>query len=270
MKKLFPLPTVFFSIGLVLLPNFGPVRSAVQNPVTLRSLISGTVLEEERHRVWLNLTNTQGLFKQILIGYVPGATNGWDQNYDALTMDANPYADFYSINEERKLVVQGRAVPFDTADAVPLGYRSAITGDLTISIDHADGDFLHLDVYLEDKQTGSIHNLKNGGYTFSTQTGTFQDRFVIRYNDKTLGTNDPKIITRQISVAVKDKAIQLKSYQAALKEVCVFDISGKLLYRSPKTGTSELEITSIKSGPQMLLVKITLEDGYTLTRKILF
>jgi hypothetical protein len=32
--------------------------------------------------VWLNLTNTQGAFKQTLIGYVSGATNDYESAYD--------------------------------------------------------------------------------------------------------------------------------------------------------------------------------------------
>ena len=29
----------------------------------------------EKNRVWLNLTNSEGAFKQLLVGYIAGATN---------------------------------------------------------------------------------------------------------------------------------------------------------------------------------------------------
>ncbi|WP_345146919.1 T9SS sorting signal type C domain-containing protein [Flavobacterium ginsengiterrae] len=227
--------------------------------------------EYERHRVWINLTNSQGLFKQILIAYVTGATNGYDHNYDAPTMDANKYADFYSISQADKLAIQGRAVPFDASDTVPLGYRSIIKGDLTISIDHADGDLDVINIYLEDKATGSLHNLKNGGYTFSTIEGTFTERFVIRYiADKKLGLHDAEKIPQHFSAASRNQIISLKSSPSALKKVSVFDITGKLLYNCPQVGTSEHEITSIQAGPQILLVKATLENEEVQTRKVLF
>jgi hypothetical protein len=35
-------------------------------------------------RVVVNLTNTQGAFKQTLIGYITGATNEYDNVYDQL------------------------------------------------------------------------------------------------------------------------------------------------------------------------------------------
>lgn len=164
---LFPFQTILFS-----------------NPVKCDSQADGvtSAFENNKHRVWLNLTNTEGLFKQILIAYVEGATNGWDHGYDAITMDANRYADFYTINEGQKLAIQGRALPFTLSDIVALGYRSAIAGELTISIDHADGNLINQNIYVEDKKTGAMHNLRKGSYTFSSSVGTFTERFVIRYS----------------------------------------------------------------------------------------
>jgi hypothetical protein len=43
---------------------------------------------------WLNLTNTQGAFKQLLLGYVTGATNNYDRGYDALSLNGNSFINF--------------------------------------------------------------------------------------------------------------------------------------------------------------------------------
>ncbi|MGN7811837.1 T9SS sorting signal type C domain-containing protein [Flavobacterium sp. 22076] len=276
MKKHFTSPKYFFMLWILLLAS-NPVQCNV-SPVSIgffnfkKSPSSKTFAppEEEKHRVWLNLTNDQGLFKQILIGYIPGATNGWDHNYDALTMDANKYADFYSINEDRKLVIQGRAVPFNPADTIPLGYRSTIMGNLKISIDHADGNLTDADIYLQDNQTGITHNLKSGPYTFSTLTGTFNDRFVIKYAGKNLGVNESKTIADTFTVVSKGKIIILRSTDKTLREVNVFDITGKLLYSNQKIGDRQLEIHSICSSTQVLVVKTTLENGDIIARKVLF
>ncbi|MDQ1166507.1 MULTISPECIES: T9SS sorting signal type C domain-containing protein [unclassified Flavobacterium] len=270
MKKLFLSSVLLFPINSVLLSN--PIAvSPYQIFEAVGFTKSISPLETERHRVWINLTNPNGLFKQILIGYVKGATNGWDLNYDAVSLDANKFADFYSINEDKKLVIQGRALPFDLADTVPLGYRSSIVGDLTIAIDRADGDLLNYNIYLHDKETGTVHNLKSGGYTFSSPTGVFTDRFFISYGtDKNLGIDDFKNVPQKLNVASKDKTIRLKSDKTGLNEVSVFDIAGKLLYNKQNIGESELEISSIQSGPQILLVKTTLDDGHIITKKVLF
>jgi len=75
---------------------------------------------------------------------------------------------------------------------------------------------------------------------------------------------------QHLSVASKNQVISVKSFPAALKKVSVFDITGKLLYSSPHLGSSELEIANILTGPQILLVKTTLENENIVTRKVIF
>ncbi|WJS95575.1 T9SS sorting signal type C domain-containing protein [Flavobacterium johnsoniae] len=228
--------------------------------------------EFERHRVWLNFSNTQGAFKQILIGYIEGATDLWDDNYDAATLDANPLLDFYSINGLIKLTIQGRAIPFEEADKVPLGYRSSIAGDFTIGIERTDGNLSKQNIYLEDKTTNTIHDLKAGAYSFTTAIGVFNERFVLRYTNKNLATNDFAGLDKNVLVSVKDKNIKLQAISDAenLKEMTIYDIGGKLLYQKENIDNKELLITNLPPTHQVLLVKVTLSNGYTVTKKIIF
>lgn len=231
--------------------------------------------EIERHRVWLNFTNTEGAFKQLLIGYVTGATNSWDDSYDALTLNANPYVDFYSINEGKKLVIQGRAVPFIKSDTISLGYKSTIpTGNFTIAIDRTDGDLSNQEIYLQDNLTKTIHNLKSGGYTFTSEPGTFLNRFVIRYinPEAVLGNEEFENQNQKIVVSVNDKNIRMQSIseQENLEEASIYDVGGKLLYNKKEIGSKEWVIPNFQSGPQVLLVKITLDNGKIVSTKIVF
>jgi hypothetical protein len=226
--------------------------------------------ETEQNRLWLNFTNAKGAFKQVLVGYVEGATNGWDTNYDGWTMSGNTYLDFYSINDADKLTIQGRALPFEKTDLVPLGYVTSIAGDFTIAIDHADGVFTSQAVYLEDKKTGQIIDLRAGNYTFTTAIGTFPDRFVLRYTNKTLGTGDFENIENGVLVSSKDKTIKVQSSVEVIKEVTIFDVAGKLVYNKKKVTSNELQITNLQAANQVLLINITLENGFTTTRKVIF
>ena len=226
--------------------------------------------DKDKNRLWLNLTNEQGAFKQTLIGYLDGASNSWDINYDGPTLDGNTYLDFYSINEKDKLSIQGRGLPFSDTDLIPLGYVSNITGDFTISIDHTDGFFDTQAVYLEDKTTGKTVDLRAANYTFTTAKGTFEDRFVLKYADKTLGTGDFENIENGFLVSVKDKAIKVTSAKENIKEVTIFDINGKQLQSKNKIGSTELLISALQAANQVLLVKVTLENEFVVTKKILF
>ncbi|KAF2332043.1 Ig-like domain-containing protein [Flavobacterium nitrogenifigens] len=224
----------------------------------------------EKNRLWLNLSNNDYAFKQMLIGYATGATNSIDPNFDAITLASNSYIDFFSINETKKLTIQGRALPFDDADIVQLGYKSTFVGDLTISIDHADGFFTTQPVYLEDKVTGTITDLRKENYTFSSGTGTYSNRFVLRYTNKTLNTDDFENVKDGILVAVKSKVINVTSGVENIKEVQIYTIGGQLLYSKNKIEAKELEVANLHSSNQVLLVKTILENDHAVTRKILF
>ncbi|OXG03366.1 hypothetical protein B0A63_00885 [Flavobacterium johnsoniae UW101] len=224
----------------------------------------------ERNRIWLNFANKEGAFKQLLVGYIDGATNNWDIQYDAETMDANTYTDFYSINQNMSLTIQGRGLPFENSDVIPLGYKTTIAGDFTISIDHVDGLFDNQNVYLEDKTTGTVSDLKAQDYTFKTEAGTFTDRFALRYTNKTLGTGDFENVKDGLLISVKDKTIKVTSAKENIKEVNIFDITGKLIYNKKKVSNTELSISNLQSADQVLLVKVNLENNAEVTRKIVF
>ena len=224
----------------------------------------------ERNRVWLNLSNAEGAFKQMLVGYIEGATNGQDLNYDAASFNGNSYIDFYSISETVKFSIQARALPFQDSDIIPLGYKSTIAGDFKISIDHVDGFFDNQNVYLEDKKTGIISDLKTADYTFKTEAGTFTDRFALRYTNKTLGNDDFENVKDGLLISVKDKVIKVTSAKENIKEVSVFDITGKLIYNKKKVGSTELSIVNLQAGDQVLLVKVSLENNAEVNRKVIF
>ncbi|BFM42766.1 hypothetical protein CFS9_14070 [Flavobacterium sp. CFS9] len=224
----------------------------------------------EKNRIWLNMTSTTGAFKQLLLGYIEGATNDYETLYDGLTLDGNQYLDFYSVSNTNKFVIQGRALPFTDADIVALGYRTAVAGDFTIAIDEVDGKMSNQKIYIEDKTTGVIHDLTQSNYTFKTEVGDFTERLVLRYTSKTLGVGDFENVKDGILVSIKDKVIAVQSSKENIKEVTVYDVSGKMLYNKKKVGNTELQIQNLASSNQVLLVKVTLANDFTATRKVIF
>jgi uncharacterized repeat protein (TIGR02543 family) len=234
-----------------------------KNPATKTATI-------ERHRIWLDLTNTQGLFKQTLIGYITDATNQYDTRFDGISYDGNEFADFYSISQDKNLVIQGRALPFDENDQVPLGFRTTIEGAFAINIDQADGLLTDQPVYIEDKLTNTTFDLRTGAYNFTSKSGTFNDRFVLRYTDKTLGTTDFDSIEKQVLVSYKNKQLKINSKVETIDKVVVFDLLGRQLFKKDKVNGNELTITNLVSSQQTLLVKVVLQNGQTVTKKVLF
>ncbi|MGA9637319.1 T9SS sorting signal type C domain-containing protein [Flavobacterium sp.] len=232
---------------------------------------TSTTINLEKNRIWLNLTNTEGAFKQMLIGYITGATNKYDRGYDGASFDGNSFVDFYSINENTPLTIQGRALPFEKTDIIPLGYTSTINGDFTIAIDKTDGFLANQEVFLEDKSTGIFTNLKKGSYTFATQKGIYNDRFVISYVAKTSLDND-NFVTNENSLVVfhKDNKITVQSSDKSISKVQLYDVSGKLILEKSKINTNEAILSYLHSVEQVLIVKVTFENGHVISKKIIY
>jgi hypothetical protein len=244
------------------------VRTISDNSQFFKTTKPNKTAAIEKNRIWLNLTNASNAFRQTAIGYVTGATNDIDRLYDGEAFTDNEI-NIYTIVNDKNLVIQGRALPFDTNDLVPIGYAVTTSGNYTIAIDEVDGIFMNgQDIYLEDKLLNVIENLKNP-YVFHTAVGTFNDRFVLRYTDKTLGTTDFEKRENQVVVSNKNKQIKVNSKAESIDKVSVYDLVGRQLFKKDKVNSTELTITNLVSNKQVLLVKITLQNGNIVTKKIM-
>ncbi|WP_409417670.1 LamG-like jellyroll fold domain-containing protein [Flavobacterium sp. PS2] len=246
------------------------MRVAGKNGEFFKPGINNKTTSLEKNRVWLNLTNKGGAFKQMLVGYIEGASNEYESIYDGLSYNMNAYIDFYSINKGQQFVIQGRALPFKETDLVPLGYSSEIADSFTIGIDNVDGSFTSQGIYLEDKVAGIIHNLRETDYTFTTAKGTFNDRFVLRYTNKTLGTGEFEFAENAVLVAVANKEIKINAFSQTIDKVFIYDVSGKLIYKKEKVGNPTLTIENLKSANQVLVVKVVLDNKHIETKKVIF
>lgn len=224
----------------------------------------------EKHRIWLNLKNSEGVFKQTLVGYIHGATNLYDEDYDAESINGNQFVDFYSTIQSKKLVIQGRALPFVQTDTINLGYKTSVAGNFEISIDHTDEFFDDLNIFIEDKDLKITCNLKDKPYSFTTQQGTFSNRFVLKFTNEVLKNGTFENTNEKIFVSSKNKIIKVISTEGLIKDLSVFDISGKLLYNKNNVENSEFQISNLGISHQVLLVRVVLENGSKTSKKIIF
>jgi hypothetical protein len=222
----------------------------------------------DKNRLWLNFSNKEGAFKQTLIGYVTGATNEYERTFDGISFDGNTFVDFYSVFEDKNFVIQGRALPFIQSDQVPLGYKTTIAGAFTITIFQTDGFLTTQNVFLEDKMLGIIHNLKESPYNFTTEKGVFNERFVLRYNDKTLGTGDFESQEKTIVVFKEKNELKIKSEFETMKRVIVFDLLGKKVFEETLKDVNEFRTSNITLKNQIVIVKVVLTNGQVVAKKV--
>jgi hypothetical protein len=224
----------------------------------------------EKNRVWLNLTNDKGAFKQVLVGYITDATNGYDNAFDGANNNGNQFVNFYSINENKNLTIQARALPFDENDVVPLGYSSVIQGSFSISIDEVDGMLTSENIYLEDKTKNTIHDLKKAAYTFDTEKGTFNERFVLRYKDRTLSSADFELNDSSVIIAKDKNELKIKSQIETISQIVIFDLLGRKVFEKAAINSTDFETSAIKLSNQMFVVKVTLANGKLISKKVMY
>ena len=228
-------------------------------------------IDIERHRIWLDLVNTTGTATRTLMGYIDGATMEKDRLFDASTSVGN-FQNLYSLIDNKPYGIQGRALPFDSEDKVPLGLNLTASGTYTIAIGVTDGLFheTNQDIYLEDKVLNIIHDLRQAPYAFTSESGRFDTRFILRYNTTALGTNDFETLNNSVVVATPNQnQIAIKSAIENMKAVVVYDMLGRVVYNNNQVNSNELTILKGVLSQQGLIVKITLESGLVVTKKII-
>ena len=131
----------------------------------LINLVLGNGTSDDRTRIVFN--ERQSLAYETTCDATKFSTAGVAQLY---TIGSDKV--HYAINER----------PADNG-VVMLGYTAPVAGFYTIEAQRMDAV-----VYIKDYKTGTLHNLNDGAYSFSTDAGTFNERFEVLLKGTAPGT----------------------------------------------------------------------------------
>ncbi len=217
-------------------------------------------------RIWLDLVSSTSNCS-MLVAYVNGATNQKDQMYDAQA-DLKTNFNIYSLLEGYdRNIIQGRSVPFDVNDQVPLAVKVPTSGNYTIFINGIDGLLSTQNIYLEDKLYNIIHDLRTVPYTFYAEEGETLDRFVLRFSNQTLSTDDQNYAD-QVSIFVNNH-VNVKSLGQSIHEITVYDALGKKVLDRKNIKQQEIILSELLANTEMLIIKVKLENDLIVTKKII-
>lgn len=232
----------------------------------MRTYNGGTFFQKEtKDRFWVSLTSPSDIVNTILIGYVPEATNDFDQDYDTPLFVESSDA-IYSIVGTDKLAIQGRA-SFAVEDKIYLGTTQFENGDYKISLVNPEGVFSNgQKIFLKDNLLNSYTDLQTNSYTYAATKGTMEGRFEIVYiDDIVLGSANVKKDKLLVYRDANNYTIEtLKN----MRSVDVYDTSGRLM-KLIKNADRKVQIEADSWLKGMYIFKITYEDGTIQTKKIL-
>ena len=233
---------------------------------------------EKTNRFWVNLTAEGGLFSQVMVGYVEGASDNLDTSfYDVeRTSASDAYAIIYSVIEgnESKLAIQGKSKgSLNLNEEVLLGFDTSIEQQITyeLSIAKLEGDFLSdTDIYVDDSLTGISHNLTEASYYFTSEVGEFRDRFKIKFPDeKVLGieTEAPLSLV-SISNIANEKLEFSTTENVYMEHIQIVDLLGReLIDVEGETNEEIVDIAGLSSS--IYFVRVQLSNHAVILKKLL-
>ena len=197
------------------------------------------------------------------------ATLGLDYGYDGRQFSDGGNVTFYSLADNTRLSIQARP-EFAPADVVPMGFKAVTTGEFTVSIDHKDGLFEQgQDIYLKDNLLGLYHDLGESSYTFTSEAGTFNDRFEVVYTTQALGTKTPQLDPNSVIVYKQGNTININSGTAEMTGVTIYDIRGRKLYSNDKINDIKTTVNSLQVAQEILIVEVNTVKG-KVSKRIVF
>ncbi|XCF06287.1 hypothetical protein ABI125_00135 [Tamlana crocina] len=228
------------------------------------------------NRLWVNLTSDNGVFNQILVGYVDHASNENDGlMYDApklLTPDLSTV--FYSLMDDdaTKYVIQGKEInSINEDETIQLGFKTKINVATlyTLSIAKMEGDFLNShSVFVKDNLLNKVHDLTVCDYTFTSETGEFNNRFEIVFKADALSTANALVNPSQLKIVeLENDNVQFTAPNGlGIKTVSLFDLFGRQLYQF--NGQNDSEVFNLSNlNSTVFVAKVVLSNGTVISKK---
>ena len=228
-----------------------------------------TIENTSKNGIWLDLISQTGVAARTLVGYYDGATINKDSMFDAYKNESANQA-IYSLIENEKMIIQGRPTPFLNTDFIPLGVTIPVsnTNNYSISIGATNGLFLNenQNVFIEDKKLNLIHNLRLSPYSFASEEGVFNSRFVLRFNNSTLNSY-AETFDSEVLITTNNNQIKVTSGTETIENIVVYDVLGRVLKSNSNIKSNEVILSDFKLN-QTLIVKVTLNNGNHFSRKV--
>lgn len=206
---------------------------------------------------------------RIAIVHSATATTGMDIFRDATLLEVENTLNFYSLAQDKHLVVQ--ALPNDLNNqTIALGYKAAAANQYSVSVTHPKGTFANgTPVYLTDTYEGITRNIAEQPYTFTTDAGTFNNRFQITYTNTALGNDVINEVQNSVVIYKKSDVVSIDAGNLQINNVKVYDLSGRTIHTQHNVNATSGKITNLTTGNQVVIVEVNTVKG-TVSKKVVF
>jgi len=227
--------------------------------------------QNDKDRVWISVENSQyEMGGATLLAFNENATSRIDSGYDSRRLATVVSLYTHLEDGSEQLGIQTREA-FGTGVKVPVGFSTQLdaTLDYKISIATIEGENLDgATVYLIDNYTNTVTNLSQEAYAFSSEKGTFHNRFMLQFEgDIVLGTNENTLESISMFPNPTRDVLNVYSPTSRISKITVHDVQGRVVNESAHSNVNsvQLDLSVLKSA--IYFVTITTEEG-TLTKRV--
>lgn len=244
--------------GFAVLAN--GTEAANQTPVTFTNALRVTGNNstprnsEWDNKLWLQLTTqSYDIQSTAAIGFIPEATADFDPSYDSRQL-ATSISLFSTLENGEQLAIQGREI-FNPEMEITLGFQTLIEEQerYTIGLNMLEGlELEEVNIYLTDRETGIVTNLKESNYSFDAIEESSNNRFTLSFEESTLGLND--LTSNDVRVypnPTKNTITLYKQGVQNLKTLIITDMLGKIVRTHDITSFNEqqtFDISALNNG----------------------
>ncbi|MBF0598101.1 lamin tail domain-containing protein [Faecalibacter rhinopitheci] len=220
----------------------------------------------EKDRFWLRLTENDKKLNQILIGYIPGATNEIDDKYDAKNLSMQG-SYILSNTLGNKMIIEGRQYPLDNNDSIPLFFKASEAGQFTIDLALKEGIFNEENIYLRDNLENKIINLtEDNSYSFHSDKGDFPDRFMIQYKENQILNAVDLASANGITIYQNRTIYQVQSNEL-VNAYKVLNFNGDIIQKVKVGAKNQFDLIALNSG--VYFIQFSVQSGKVITKKMI-
>ncbi|MFK7952688.1 MAG: hypothetical protein AB8B73_07550 [Ekhidna sp.] len=187
----------------------------------------------------VNLTDSEGLFKQAVVGFAEDATeNKLNRTYDAQSFNALSDYGLYTMKAGRSLTLNGMTQDWETIQ-LQLNVKEAGKYQISVQLESYEND-----LYLRDNVTGEITDLRNSSYSFTSQAGIYTDRFeLLSSPSDVLGLEASKVL-----VYAHNSILHIQQEAGETREYQLFNMHGQKLLTKSVISKEEVNLGAYAKG----------------------
>lgn len=228
-----------------------------------------TVSSQESSHIRLSALIDDHGVRQLVLAFVPQATDGIDHAMDAISNDEAP-ADVYFLLDGKEFLIN--ALNFDEDKKIAIGFRNVNQANYKLSVKDIVNFSAVNAVYLHDKISNDYFDIKNSFHEVILPAGLNNTQFEITFKtDKKLGIEEIQKSDFLLYQNNANKNLNISNpLQKELKTCNVYDILGKLIFSKTTLGSNtnySFSTSNLSDG--IYIVKLETNEKAELGQKII-